>query len=209
MDSDLRTVVDNILNSYEARVKVVGNVMRQATSLLERLSKEQAEMALQLRDTLAKKQSLRKRDFDYRLEHIVLLNLDKKKKVNEVLENFQKEEQEMVGRLRDILTGSEKMKLSEFRLLSGNILERLGKREKEVSEVLRGFHVEQEELAAGLRNLVKKGDQIRTKDFKALTESLRLRQLEKEGEIGKLLGEFGKVQEEVNLRWGKVLESYV
>ena len=42
-----------------------------------------------------------------------------------------------------------------------------------------------------------------------MTEGLKLRQIEKESEIGKLLSEFGKVQEEVNLRWGKVLEGYV
>lgn len=209
MDTNIKTVVDNILDSYEARVKVVAKVMKETTALLERLSKEQGEMALQLRDTLAKKESLRKRDFDLLLEDVVLRNLDKGKKVNEVLENFRKEEEAMVARLRNILTGAETIKLSEFRLLSKELLERLDRSEKEASEVLRSFHIEQEELAACLRKLVEKGDQIRTKDFKAMTENLRLRQLEKESEIGKILNDFGKVQEEVKLRWGKVFESYV
>ena len=209
IDTDIKRIVDDILNSYEKRVDVVGKVMNETTALLKRLSKEQAEMALQLRDTLAKKESLRKRDFDYLLEDVVLRNLDEEKKVKKLLGDFQKEEKKMVAKFRNILTGTEKIKLSDFGLLSKKILERLDRREKEVSDVLRSFHIGQEELAGGLRKLVEKGDQIRTKDFKALTESLKLRQLEKEGEIGKLLNTFGKVQEEVKLRWGKVLESYV
>ena len=183
--------------------------MQETTLFLKRLSKEQAEMALQLRDILAKKESLRKRDFDYLLEDIVLKNLGKERNVNKVLRSFQKEEEEMVARLRNILTGSEKIKLSEFKLLSKEILERLDRKEKEASDMLRNFHIEQEEFARGLRKLVEKGNQVKAKDFKAVTESLRLRQIEREGEVGKLLSDFGKVQEEVNLRWEKVLESYV
>ena len=205
---NMKSVVDNILNSYETRVKVVGKVMQDTTALLRQLSREQEEMALQLRDTLARKESLRKRDFDYLLEDIVLKNLDKEKKVNEVLESFQKEEEEMVARLRNILTGTEKIKLDEFRSLSKEILERLDKKEKEAGDVLRSFHIEQEELVAGLRKLIEKGDQIRIKDFKTMTESLRIGQLARESEVGKLLSDFGKVREEVKLRWGKVLETY-
>jgi len=207
---NMQSVVDNILNSYEERVETVGRVMQGTMALLDRLSREQAEMALQLRDTLAKKESLRKRDFDYLLEDIVLRNLDKEKKVKEqVLENFQKEEEEMVARFRSILTGAEKIKLSEFRSLSNEILERLDRREKEAGDVLRSFHIEQEELAAGLRKLVEKGDQIKIKDFKTVTENLRARQLERESEVGNLLTDLANVREEVRLRWGKVLECYV
>ena len=209
VNTNIKTVVDNILNSYETRVKVVCKVMKETALLLKCMSKEQAEMALQLRDTLAKKESLRKRDFDYLLGDIVLRNLDEEKKVNKILENFQKEEEGMIARFRNILTGAEKIKLSEFRVLSKEILEHLDRREKEVSEVLRNFHIEQGVFLAGLRKLVKKGDQIRTRDFKAMTESLRLKQLGKESEIGMLLSEFGKVQEEVKLRWEKVLKDYV
>ena len=207
---NMQSVVENILNSYEKRVETVGRVMQGTMALLERLSEEQAEMALQLRDTLAKKESLRKRDFDHLLEDIVLRNLDKEKKVKEeVLENFQKEEDEMVARLRGILTGAEKIKLSEFRSLSKEILERLDRREKEAGDVLRSFHIEQEEFAAGLRRLVKKGDRIKIKDFKTMTENLRLSQLARESEIGELLTDLAAVREEVKLRWGKVLEVYV
>jgi len=208
VNTNIKTVVDNILNSYETRVKVVGKVMKETTLFLKCMSREQAEMALQLRDTLAKKESLRKRDFDYLLGDIVLRNLDEEKRVNKILENFQKEEG-MIARFRNILTGGEKIKLSEFRVLSKEILEHLDRREKEVSEVLRNFHIEQGVFLAGLRKLAKKGDQVRTKDFKAMTEGLRLKQLGKESEIGMLLSEFGKVQEEVKLRWEKVLKDYV
>lgn len=205
---NMKSVVDNILNSYETRIKVVGKVMQDTTALLRQLSREQAEMALQLRDTLARKESLRKRDFDYLLEDIVLKNLDKEKKVNEVLESFQKEEEEMVARLRNILTGTEKIKLDAFRSLSKEILERLDKKEKEASDVLRSFHIEQEELAAGLRKLIEQGDQIRIKDFKRMTDNLRIGQLARESEIGNLLTDLAEVREEVKLRWGKVLETY-
>lgn len=204
-----RYIADHILNSYETRVRVVGEMMKETTAVLKRLSEEQAEMALQLRDTLAKKESLRRRDFDSLLEDIVLRNVDKEKKVNKVLESFGKEQGDVIARLRNILTGNEKIKLSDFRALSKGILERLDRREKEVSDLLRSFHIEQEEVAASLRKLVEKGQEVRTKDFKAMIESLKLRRLERGGEVGQLLNTLGKVQDEVKLRWEKVLKGYV
>ncbi len=202
-------IVDHILNSYETRVKVVGEVMQKTTALLRRLSEEQAEMASHLRDVLAKKESLRKRDFDSLLKDTVLRSLDKEKEVNEVLESFQKEQGDIIARFRNILTGNEKVNLSDFRALSKEILERLDRREKEISDLLRSFHIEQEEVAASLRKLVEKGDRVRTKDFKAVIESLKLRRLERGGEVGQLLNALGKVQDEVKLRWEKVLAGYV
>jgi len=204
-----RYIVDHILDSYEARVKVVAEVMRETTALLKRLSEEQAEMALHLRDVLAKKESLRKKDFDSLLKEIVVRNLDREKEVNEILEGFQIEQGELIARFRDILTGNEKIKLSDFRALSKQILERLDRREKEISDLLRSFHIEQEEVAASLRKLVEKGQQVRTRDLKTMIESLKLRRLERGGEVGHLLNALGKVQEEVKLRWEKVLQGYV
>ncbi|MDI6814848.1 MAG: hypothetical protein QMC90_02020 [Dehalococcoidales bacterium] len=205
---NLKNIVDNILDSYEKRVKVVARVMKETTRVLKRLSTEQAKMALKLRNTLAKRQSLRKADFDGFLEDIVLRSLDKEKRVNQVVENFQKEGEEMIARMRDTLAGREKIKPSDFKLLSKTILDRLSQREKEVSEMMRNFHIEQEELSAGLRYLVEKGDEVKTKDLKAVTESIRLRQLERSSEIGKMLGELERVQQEINLRWGDVLKNY-
>jgi len=204
-----RYIVDHILDSYEARVKVVGQVMKETTALLRRLSEEQTQMASHLRDLLAKKESLRKKDFDSLLTDVVAQNSDKEKEVNEVLESYQKEQGDVIARFRNILTGNEKIKLSDFRVLSKKILGLLDKREKEISDLLRSFHIEQEEVAASLRKLVEKGDQVRTRDFKAVIESLKLRRLERGGEVGQLLNTLGNVQDEVKLRWQKVLEGYV
>lgn len=205
----MKDFVENVLDSYEKRVEVVSTVMRQTTELLKRLSQEQARMAWELRERLAKKESLRKKDFDSLLEDIVIRQLDKEKKIVKVLNDFQREEEGLIARLRSILTGSEKVTLSAFRELSEEVLDRLKEKEKEASNMLRSFHIAQEELSAELKRLVEKGEEVRTKDFKAMIESLRLRQREKESEIGRLLDEFGKVQEEVNLRWEQVVKSYL
>lgn len=202
------SIVEHILGSFAQRVRVVGEVMKETTALLKRLSLEQAEMALRLRDTLAQKQSLRKRDFDHLLEDIVLRNLDKRKRIHEALTSCQNEAEGMIARFRDALTGAKRTKLSEFRSISREILDRLDRKEREIGEALRSFHIEQEEFAAGLRKLVEKGDRVRTKDFRTVVGSLRRGQLERESEIGELLNAFGRVQEEVKSRWEKVFQGY-
>ncbi len=78
---EIKTFIENLLNTHEIRVKVTIKAMRATVDHLRDLSGQQAKMALELRDSLAIKQSLRKIDFDSLFQDIVLQNLDKEKEI--------------------------------------------------------------------------------------------------------------------------------
>ncbi len=200
--------VENLLDTYETRVKVTIKAMRATVDYLSDLSKEQAKMTLELRGILAKKQSFRRKDFDSLLQDIVVRNLDREKEINQALDDLQNEEYSMSARLRRIIAGEEQIKLSDFKLVSKEIIERLNQREKKVSDLLRQFHIEQGELSEGLRKLFDKGEDIRIKDFKAMTGAIKLRQQERDSEVGKMLDDLEGVQQEINLQWQDLRKSY-
>ena len=206
---ETKAVIENLLDTYEKRVGVISKAMRATTEYLGDLSNEQAEMALQLRDILARKESFRRKDFDSLLQDIVVWNIDRGKEITQALEDLQKEEESMITRLRGILTGREQIKLGEFRSLSKDIVERLSQREKKASDMLRRFHIEQGELSGSLRRLLDKRKDVRIKDFKVMTEAVKLRQQEKDSDVGRMLDDLEQVQEEVNLQWQGLRKSYL
>ncbi|MCK4417158.1 MAG: hypothetical protein KAV99_03235 [Candidatus Latescibacteria bacterium] len=206
---ETKAVIENLLDTYEKRVGVISKAMRATTEYLGDLSNEQAEMALQLRDILARKESFRRKDFDSLLQDIVVWNIDRGKEITQALEGLQKEEESMITRLRGILTGREQIKLGEFRSLSKDIVERLSQREKKASDMLRRFHIEQGELSGSLRRLLDKRKDVRIKDFKVMTEAVKLRQQEKDSDIGRMLDDLEEVQEEISLQWQGLRKSYV
>ncbi|MBI5593417.1 MAG: hypothetical protein HY881_23430 [Deltaproteobacteria bacterium] len=62
--SDMKGLAVSIIDSYEMRVSTVTLLMTQANNLLKSFQIEMEDMITQLRDNLAKSESLRKKDFD-------------------------------------------------------------------------------------------------------------------------------------------------
>lgn len=198
---DMRVLVQNIIDSYEMRVKTVGRLVKQANELLKSFHAEQEELASKLRDNLAKGECLRKKDFDLMMEGIRAQRKKREKEAAEVLEKFQREEEEMIAELRKIITSGERTRLEEFKTMKESILARQKEREERVREVLRNFHLEQEELGAGLRRLLSKNESVRIRDFKAMIKAIRVQQRERESEVGEMLEDFRRVREEVSAEW--------
>ena len=205
----IETFFEKLLDTYESRISLVSEAMTRTVHHLSDLSVEQAKMAVELRQSLAKKRSFRKSDFDSRFQDIVLENLGQEKEVSRAMEDLRKEQQSMSARLRKIITGEEQITLSEFRLVGKEIIECLGEREKQVSDMLRRFHIEQSEVSNGLRKLLDKGDDVKIGDFKVMTEALQIRQEERNSEVGRLLYDLEEGQQEINMQWEDLRRSYV
>jgi len=204
---DMRILTQNLIDSYEVRVKSVTRLAKQANGLLKSFHAEQEELASKLRDNLAKSECLRKKDFDLMMEGIRAQRREREKEVVEALEKFQREEEEMIAELREVTTGSERTRLEDFKVMKENILARQREREERVREVLRNFHLEQEELAAGLRKLLSKNESVRIRDFKAMMKAIRVQQKERESEVGKMLEDFRRVREKISAKWQNLTGS--
>ena len=202
---ELQYFVKAIIGSYETRVRTVDVLMRQTVQWLKNLQAEQEKMTLQLRDHLAKAVSLRKKDFDKMMEGIHRKAQNREKAMRRILERFQKEEEEMVAELKRILASENHLSPPDFRIIKQNILDRQKQREKEVGEILRSFHLDQEELLAALRRLLSKGKKIKIKDFKAMIKGLQAHHSYRESEVARVLEEIERISEQVDAAWQRVM----
>jgi len=200
----MRHVIEDIIASYETRVQMVGALMRHATTLLEEARREQEEMAVKLRAHLARAESLRYRDFDRLMEQIWIERRATEKKVLQMIEGFQREEEAVVTQMKQILAGAEHPTSEDFRMMQDNILTRQSEREHELSELLKHILLEQEQLSAAFRKMLAKGEHLRIKDFKAMLSDLMAWRRYRDSDIAWTLEECEKVRQQVEAEWQKV-----
>lgn len=201
----MRHLAEHILASYETRVQMVGALMRRATQWLEEFRRHQDEMAVKLRDHLARTESLRYRDFDRMMEQLWIGRRETEQKLIQAVERVQKEEEAVVAQMKSILAGDERPTVEDFQLRQESILTRQKERERELGGLLKNILWEQEELSAALRKLLAKGEQIKIKDFKAMISDLRAWRRYRDSEVARTLEECQKVREQVEAEWQKVM----
>lgn len=204
---EMRVLTQNVIDSYEMRVKIVTALMRQTNELIKSFRLEQEDMASQLRERLAKNECLRKKDFEAMIESIQVQQREKEKEVDEMLKKIHQEEKEMVTELRAILVSDNETKMKNFKVIKENILTRQKEREREVSETLRDLHQEHEELSIALRKLLSKGESVKIKDFKAMVKTFQVQRRKGRNEVGQMLEEFRRVREEISAEWEKVIST--
>ncbi len=202
----MESAVESVIDSYEAQVRAVAALMRQTLEVLRNLGCEQEKKVLELRDLLARVESLKRKDFDTLIAEIWARRREKEGEIGQTLESFLIEQQELVAWLRMVVSDGY-ISLEEFRLLSQNMLTRQKEQEGKLSRMLRELHLEQEELGAGLKKLLEKGENVRIKDFKALIKAVQLRQGGRRDKAGKMLDELWRIDEEVAIQWRKVMSS--
>lgn len=198
--------IESVIDSYEAQVATVAALMRQTLEVLRNLDCEQEEEVLELRDLLARAESLRRKDFDTLIVKIWARRREKEGEIGQTLESFLIEQQEMVAWLRKVL-GNGNISLEEFRAISQHMLTNQKEQEGKMSRMLRELHLEQEELGTGLKKLLEKGEKVRIKDFKAMIRAVQLRQGGRRDKVGKMLDELWRIDEEVAAQWRRVMSS--
>jgi len=199
--------IRGIIDSYEMRVKTVSGLMSQTIQVLKNYQQQQEKMTQELKNILAKTESLRKRDFDKIMEEMWGQRRKREKEIHQTLEIFLIEEKEMIDELRKLVNSEEVVKVKDFIVLKERILNHQRQREKRVSEILRSFHLEQEELSIVLKKLLLKGKRVKIKQFKNMVKGLQAHRIHKESGLGKALDELEMVDREVNTAWHRVMMS--
>jgi len=199
-----KTVIGEIINSYQRRVEAISALTQQTVQILEDGRHQQDEIFGELRDILARTESLRKRDFDKMMEEIRGKRSQREKEVRQALEDFVRAERNMINELRQSLQRKENGTIDEFVAWKEKILESQQEREGTLTHLLRSYHLEQEELSATLRNLLRKGRRVRTRQFKDMIKGLRAYRTCKEGSIGNMLRELEEADKQVNTIWQQV-----
>jgi len=204
---ELCKIVEGIVGSYELKVNTVTCLMRQVYKKIENYHTAQELMANRLKDTLAKSECLRKKDFDALMAGILTQQKVREKEVRQIVEDFCKEEEETVAKLKDILTIKSPSTLQDFKILKEQMLSRPKEREKRVGEMLKDFHRDQEELNTALSMLLEKGSSVKIRDLKAMTKAFSIQHKSEHLEVDRILEEFETVKGEISNQWQRVMAT--
>jgi translation initiation factor 1 (eIF-1/SUI1) len=205
---ELKALANSVIDSYEMRVRTVNGLMEQAYGFLRSFQMELEEMIERLRDNLAKGESLRKADFDRMMADLSESRLSHQLIAEDVLSRFQKEEMEMIDRLRKIVISGGRSNLKDMESIRDDILRRQKERETGVIRALKRVQVEQEELKAAIKRLLSKGEDVKISDFKRMITSLRIQQGDREIQLSRMLEDLDLARSRVQSQWQAVVSCH-
>jgi len=184
---EMNKIVNNILHSYEARIQSIGSLFDTTHQILQGFQdalietrEEREKIRAELRENLAKKESLRRKDFDNMMKGILLTQEEREKEVRNLLNRYLNEQREMAQALRenlesvkDSLARGEVQRLRGFQEVIKEILDKQDKRKELITSRLKEFQKEQRELSSRLKELLAKGKELRIKDFKSMLREFK------------------------------------
>jgi len=225
---DMRDIVENIISSYEARIQSIGAIFDTTHQLLQSFEnsfldtkQERERLNTELRDNLAKNESLRKKDFDNMMQGILSIQERREKEVRDLLKSYLNEQKEMANVLRqdlakvkDALAEGQAQRIKEFQAVIKQILAKQDERKEEVTARLNEFQKEQQEMSKRLKELLAKGRELRIKDLKSMLKELRgrrkermVRQQESKEEVQGMLSDFRKERLDAADSWRAMQEK--
>jgi len=208
---DPENILENVVSSYETRIQSVETLFETTYQLLQGLQdsvldtrKEREKIHDQLKENLAKNESLRNKDFENMMSLISSHQDKEEQEVRNLSKSYINEQtnlihelRERLGNFRDALAKGELQRVREFETVIKEILAKQEKRKQEVISKLREFQKEQQETAKTLRNLLAKGRELRIKDLRLMLTKFKkerqdriVRQEERQREVKNLLGKF-------------------
>jgi len=194
---DMKRVAEEIVSSYQSRISTVAMLIDNTHQFLEDFKNKRNEMSNHLKETLARQESLRKKDFDNMMKDILSHQDEREKQVRDLLKTFFEEQKEIAQVIKGNLAEGEKVRISDFKKMLEDIRARQKTRENEVSAMLKEFQTEYKEMAELLRGLLDKQEAIRIKEFKEMLKDIRSRQIERAKEVRTRLDEFRKERQDM------------
>jgi len=200
----MKEVVKTIIASYEDRISTISQISEVTYQLLEGYQEEMQQtkedrrrLNTQLQEVLSRQEHLRKKDFDKMMKEILEGTEKRKREIREnrnlvqkKLREYFNEQKNMSTALKERLSAftddskkDEDSRIKEFRLFLREIQLQQEKREKEIRGMLKDFREklelfrrEQEQIGETLRELLRKGESLRIKDFKVTLAEIRAQQ---------------------------------
>ena len=124
---------------------------------------------------------------------------------HKMLDGFREKREEMSESLREVLAKFESLRKKDFNAMMQDILLTQKKREESVKKILADFRKEEIRVAERLRELLKRGEEIRLTDFKKTLTHIRQDQAAREAHAGgQIRTELATMQDEVY----KMLEAF-
>lgn len=180
MKNNLKNLAGDIIALYDARIRVVGEIVEDTHKMLDGFKGKRQEMSDNLREILAKSESLRKKDFNTMMQDILLTQHKREESVKKMLADFHEEEARVAGQLRELLKRGEEIRLADFKKTLGRIRQDQIVREANAGEQVRI------ELATMQDEVYKMLEAFKKEREAATSEWQKVRELLAEKERGSL-----------------------
>lgn len=178
--ADLKKIAEDIAASYDERVKIVRGIAEDTQGMLREFRERREEMAKELRDILAKSESLRKKDFNTMMEDIILRQAERENGVNQILADFRQEEEMVANQLKKLLQRGEKLRIKDFKKTIAHIRQDQERRSEEVQAKARtGLTLIQGEVAKMLATFKEEREKMAA-EWKYMAGALRKLKQKKE-----------------------------
>ena len=173
--AEMRHLARAVITSYEARVSSLEQMIETTYEMLETFRSQREAMKTQLRETLARAASLRRRDFDAMIQGILARREEREQTVKETMRGYFEEHRTMAVALREALALGEAEGIGTVKKLLERVTVRRQEREREVRALLAEFQSEQEELARALGKVLSNGGSVSVKEFRAALRAIQSR----------------------------------
>jgi len=150
---DIKKLGEDIVASYDLRVKSIGELAKDTQNTLKGFQGEQKEMSAELRRTLEQGEADRLKASGSLKNEIQAEQKNRNKAVADLLEKFAKDHEEMSAELRRTLEQGEADRLKASGSLKNEIQAEQKNRNKEVLDLLQEFKTEREKMAANWQAL--------------------------------------------------------
>ena len=226
---DLNKVVEDIVASYEVKIENIKSFFETTHLILNEfqdplfdIKEERQVISAQLQDLLAKNEHLRRADFNWMMQGVLAIQIEKEKEIRNLVNSYLTEQKQMLNLLKDNLTkikdalaNGEGVGVKESQKLMVEILAQQDKRKQEVISKLKDFQKEQQEMTKKLLELLSKGRELRIKDLKSMLREFQAEHKERiaqqeerkvevqkrRGKVHGMLVEFKKKRKESVKSW--------
>ena len=206
-----KETVEDVLASYEARIENLSSVFEVSYSLIDCLpeslldnKQEKEKINIQLRDLLAKNDSLRKKDYDEMMSSVLSFQEECGEEIKGLIKEYFTEERsvalvlkEALKECKDALTRGDIEKIKHVQSALKTLFTKQEERKNEIVSKLKEFQREQKEIPRQLTDLVAKGEGLRIRDFKSMISKIKAQRVERislqkkrKEEVAKMLQDF-------------------
>ncbi|MDD5094842.1 MAG: hypothetical protein PHV74_10755 [Dehalococcoidia bacterium] len=175
LDNKLVELVEDIVVSYENQISAVGAVIDSTYHMLRESEAILDDANSQLRQALASRSSLRRKDFDSMMADLQSQQAEKHQVIRETLNRFVQEHKESAAHLREMVAAARSGEMGDFRKVLGEIQTRQGEAEGKVITLLKVSQEEHEEIVSEVNRLLGSAS-ITAQEFKATLNKLKCRQ---------------------------------
>lgn len=204
-------LMEDILASYEQRIDGVQLIFDTTRAVLadyqdgpDEAPADQSLLHTQLRETLARNEHLRNKDYERMLLPIIEPRRAREKEIRRLLNEFLAEQQRLAAelkehyaRIRHQLAQGKPRKIMEELQAIKKLLHEQDQKKEQLAAHLKEAQQERQEMGALVKQLLAKGNELRIRDFKDVLKHIHQqrkerieRQLSRRAEVRQMLADF-------------------